>query len=508
MSEKERLEITLENIVAHLPGHVYWKDENGVYLGANDRQAINLGLKSRDEIVGKTDFDLTENQVIAQAFRDNDLQAMQCGEAITAEEVIKTKDGYTTMLSQKVPLHDRNGKIIGVLGISLDITELKNMVQERLKKADEAKSKFLAIMAQDIATPVSSVLSSLEIFKHSKMDKNLQISKKQALRYVDIAQKEAESIMPKLKDVINYINFDETKIAISQSPCDVEEIITKIVEKYRNKKSNQLSVSIVKTNQLPNKVLINSEHVYNVLDILLGNAFKYTETGSITIHIKDRHPLDAVANSIEITIADTGPGIHKKELDAITQSFQAGKEYQTIAAYDKPSVRIPYAFLLVERILKGRFHLESTVNEGTKFTISLPYCDVCMDDFHEVHQERLSVLLVEDNNVSRQLESVILSKLDLEVDAVKTGAEAVARAAEKAYNIIFLDITLPDMNGVEAAQQFKNTLCSATPIIALTSHHSDEDIEYFTRHGILTVIPKPVSFDNIKKFLNSYSDRI
>jgi len=159
VQEKERIVNTLQQIIAHAPGHVYWKDRSGVYLGCNDLQAVNFGLKKGSEVVGKTDFDLFANKVIAQGFRENDMLVMDTGESVTAEEVARINDRPAIMLSHKVPLKNESGEISGIIGISLDITELKN-TQDKLKRAEErlqGMTTLSSTIAHELRTPLTAI---------------------------------------------------------------------------------------------------------------------------------------------------------------------------------------------------------------------------------------------------------------------------------------------------------------------------------------------------------------
>lgn len=125
-SNQEKTQSTLENILAHMPGHVYWKDKNGVYLGCNNRQAQSVGFQYGYEIVGKTDFDLPWGKNQAELFRQNDLHIMQTGETEIIEEKAQVKGKDAIFLSHKSPMRNKKGEITGVLGISIDITDRKN----------------------------------------------------------------------------------------------------------------------------------------------------------------------------------------------------------------------------------------------------------------------------------------------------------------------------------------------------------------------------------------------
>jgi len=122
--EKESVELTLKSIVAHLPGHVYWKDKEGRYLGSNEKQALSLGFESEAGLIGKKDSELPWPEGSAAEFRANDLDVISTGRAKTVEERATMDGKETIVLSQRVPLRNKNNEVYGVLGISLDIPEL------------------------------------------------------------------------------------------------------------------------------------------------------------------------------------------------------------------------------------------------------------------------------------------------------------------------------------------------------------------------------------------------
>jgi len=493
VAEKAQIETTLGQIIAHLPGHVYWKDRGGVYLGCNDLQAINYGLNDSHEVIGKTDFDFF-NQENAESVRENDRQVIETGEPITAEEPVKMNNKHVTMLSQKVPLKNILDEIIGILGISLDITELKDY-QAKLKNEKNAKTKFLSMMAHEIITPISNVINCIDLYKNHA-DKE----------FLDTAKSEANSLIATLHDVIAYVGFDETKIAPEQSEANLLEIVTKVFEKQNKNKCDGVVLTIDEFGGTPEKVMINAEHLYIVLGTLISNAIKYTKQGEIKVRVKDIQEKDQ--SFFEITVSDTGRGIHQNELRSIIGNFDLSKEPDTYNEYCKPSVKIPYAYLLTKHALLGEFKIESTFGVGTVITLKIPYNKleseaegIAVQDKTHAHQ----ILMIEDNKVSSGLQGKILADLNCQVDFAESAEEGLEKAKNQRYDFIFLDITLPGMSGLEAIPLFQETRCSSTPIVGLTSHISEADIETFTNSGMVTVLKKPMGFEQVERFFRSYT---
>ncbi|MCC2667501.1 MAG: arcB 2, partial [Gammaproteobacteria bacterium] len=159
---------TLNYILSHLPVHIYWKDKEGKYLGANDQQAISVGYKQGSDLVGKTDFDFAPTKEEASLFRANDLEVMQKDVTIVTEELGTFNGKPATVLSSKGPLRNTLGEISGILGLSIDITDRKKTEQLRLENAFQkiaAHEKFVKITEQvshDIRSPLATLLMVLK----------------------------------------------------------------------------------------------------------------------------------------------------------------------------------------------------------------------------------------------------------------------------------------------------------------------------------------------------------
>lgn len=159
--------IALKYIINNLPEHVYWKDKEGRYLGCNLLQATDLNLKNPEEIIGKTDYDLSPKEK-ADAFREVDQKIITEGKAIETEEVVEKNGVNVVVLSKKIPLFNHDHQIIGLLGISFDISERKKM-EENLKQsqsaaeiANQAKTEFIRNMEHQLRTPFSGMYSIIE----------------------------------------------------------------------------------------------------------------------------------------------------------------------------------------------------------------------------------------------------------------------------------------------------------------------------------------------------------
>jgi PAS domain S-box len=166
----------LENIIAVMPGNVYWMNREGIYLGCNDNEAQAVGLKSRFDIVGKRNIDIS-GFVIPDVLDQINQNVMKTGEVVVIEEPAILKDGTpATFLSSKVPLFNSDETVIGMVGISIDITERKEaekslkMAKELAEAANQTKTEFLANMRHDLRTPFSGILGLTECMEQEETD--------------------------------------------------------------------------------------------------------------------------------------------------------------------------------------------------------------------------------------------------------------------------------------------------------------------------------------------------
>jgi two-component system aerobic respiration control sensor histidine kinase ArcB len=504
--KKSNVAIALDNILKNLPGHIFWKDKNGAYLGCNDLQAIDFGFSNRQEVVGKTDADIHPHSKIASGLRKNDIACMTTGKPIIAEEWGIVDGKHVLMLSQKVPLRDSDENIIGVLGISQDISKLKEY-EARLKELTASKLNFMRMMSHEVNSPISNIVNALHVLK-KYFPKAGKTKEKECLDFWNIAYTESHSAMKKVRDMVSYLTFDADSFFKETSTVDANELISKIFSKYSAEKEACVKFVTSKTDDFPDAIMLDSSVLYNVLDTLIENAAKYTKQGEIKIALALERDKISKNDALLITVSDTGMGIYKKELDFIlkccTKGYVSNEEPDI---YEKVSVRIPYAYLLTTQILGGRFEIASTVDKGTQIKLKIP-CIVqktAKKKTPALSCKDLHVLLVEDNANSRHLEGTLLRSLGLVVDAVATAREAILYCKKKPYDIIFLDITLPDMSGVDAMPHLiANTHNKNAVVVAMTSHTSEDDIDYFNRVGMASVITKPIQLDQVTLFLEAY----
>ena len=324
-------DIALKNIVSNLPGHVYWKDNDGVYLGCNDRQAQSLGLVNSADLVGKTDYELPWGKQVADKFRENDLRIMETGIAEIIEESAKVNGKQGIVLSHKLPLKDQNGKIIGILGISLDITQHKKDQEalQTIKHQLKGARLISASIAHEIRTPLATIKSGIAILKkkvnrliqhyektsHIKTSniKNSDISDiEECIVLINKKTDQCNIIINMLLTKLNNVDFNFNEF----SDCSADDCVKSSLEKFVMPDFMTDKINYDAKNNF--KFFGSSTLITHVIMNLLKNSIFYilkAKKGQIYIWFENKLEVN------EIHFKDTASGISKNVLEHIFQPF-------------------------------------------------------------------------------------------------------------------------------------------------------------------------------------------
>ena len=234
----ELSEIILESILYYMPSHVYWKDRDGIYLGCNKRQAQTLGFEDSSGLIGKTDFDLPWPKESAEEFRKNDLHVMESGKPYSAEESFHFNGKETMVHSEKIPIREKDGSIVGVLGISTDITELSE-AKKRAEAANQAKSEFIANMSHDLRTPMTGVMGMLE--EIGQLANDITNAPEDAVsiagsmkEYVDIGKGSTDQLLNLFNEILETIKLDSGKREKIESHFNLVDDINSVANLLRS----------------------------------------------------------------------------------------------------------------------------------------------------------------------------------------------------------------------------------------------------------------------------------
>lgn len=360
----------LGEILAIIPGNVYWKDIEGKYLGCNYTVAKILGLSSPSEIIGKTNYDLMDKE-LADAATEIDKQAFVNKDGISIEEHGIDEAGNPAIyLSTKIPIINKKKYVTGLVGSSVDITHRKKLEEElqamkiKAEQANDAKTEFLRNMSHDLRTPFNSILNFCKFLQ--KTEPNPE--RKQYLNYMGIS---AQKLLDIINQIVEVIKLEGSQLPIQSEKFNLREILESIkLLMLPELHEEQLEFKILCADEVPAQLIGDPIRVHRIILNLVSNAIRFTEKGKIVLQVNmmNKHG-DHL--TLAISVEDTGIGISDDKFDFIFGRFnRVASSYR--GAHEGMGMGIGLSIVkqYVDE-LNGKILLESKIGEGSKFTVIL-----------------------------------------------------------------------------------------------------------------------------------------
>ncbi|MFT3946195.1 MAG: response regulator [Agriterribacter sp.] len=385
------------------------------------------------------------------------------------------------------------------------ITRL-NISEKNAKDAARTKENFLANMSHEIRTPLNAILGYTNILQRKDLD---EVSKQQ----VQIIQRSGENLLAIVNDVLDLSKIEAGMMRIESAPFSMRGLIHS-VETMLSPKAAEKQLQLITTvsNDVPDELEGDATRLTQVLINLIGNAIKFTEQGSISIEINN---LGINGNIIQtgITVTDTGIGIAKEKLDLIFERFQQAEDAVT-RKYGGTGLGLSIVSELV-LLQKGTISAGSEPGKGTAFHISIPYKISSLQISPAANQLRdislhtgfgkVKILVAEDNEINQSLIKHLFKEWQLNYDLVKNGREAIALLQRENYDLVLMDIQMPEMDGYTATQQIRETLKKDVPVIAMTAHAMAGEREKCLSYGMNEYISKPLREELLYKMIAMFT---
>ncbi|TAH41798.1 MAG: response regulator [Bacteroidetes bacterium] len=383
----------------------------------------------------------------------------------------------------------------------LDITirqkERAELEKLKAEQSEKFKQQFLANMSHEIRTPMNSVIGLTNLLMKSKMDQ-------QQTKYLNVIKKSSENLLVIINDILDLSKIeagkmDFEKIAFSLHDC-LDTVYHTMVFKSEEK---SLELKQIIDEKVPEVVIGDPVRLNQILINLAGNAIKFTEKGSVTIQIKELNRHDNIS-ILEFSITDTGIGIAQSQLDKIFESFSQASS-DTTRKFGGTGLGLTISKQLVE-LQNGSIYVQSQPGQGTTFSFKIPYPIGNITDLNkpgsgigDVLGEDLKgirILLVEDNGFNQMVAVDTLNDLipELTVDIAENGIESLEKLRSADYDIILMDIQMPQMDGFEATERIRTDFKSPknqVPIMAMTANVTQEEVEKCFNCGMTAHISKP-----------------
>ncbi|WED43699.1 response regulator [Legionella cardiaca] len=511
--------------------YIFWKNRQGIYMGANSNQIAMFGHNGKD-FIGKTIYEVLNDYESAKLIDDIDTKIMCDGVPVTIEEPVTTPQGeQRVFLSQKQPIRNYNNEIIGLLGFSLDITERKKMEddlrhsKELAEAANKAKTEFLENMRHDIRTPLTGIVGFADILRMEADSPHLK-------EYADNLIASSYALLDLLDEVLEAIRVSSGEIPKLKKKFNLRKTLQGIIELTRAKAAQKkIELTLNFDSNIPSYLIGDKVRVHRIILELVANALNFTDAGFVKLSalLSKRNHRELI---IKLIVEDSGIGIPKdKQQEIYVQFKRLTPSYQGI--YKGAGLGLSVVKQFVDE-LEGEIYVESELRKGSRFTCIIPLQESLLDEALGIDEEIDSlvdhpyertfaqeikpispaleqkqhrILVVEDNTIAQTIAKSLLNTLNCNVDIADSGKKGIEQWRTGQYDLIFMDIGLPDMNGYEVTHLIRIQELpkkSHIPIIALTAHAGDENKKRCIDAGMNAVITKPLTARNCTDIIDTF----
>lgn len=376
------------------------------------------------------------------------------------------------------------------------------------ESANRAKSMMLANMSHEIRTPMSGVLGFAELLARTPLSA-------EQMDYVETIRSSGEVLLTLINDILDYSKIESGKLQLELLPVDIRSAVEKVVGLLRVQASEkQLCFSSAVDPAVPDAVLGDVVRLRQILMNLLGNAIKFTAQGEVSLVVSSR-PCEDGRHLIEFVVRDTGPGIAPADQARVFDSFRQ-VDASISRKHGGTGLGLAISMALTKQ-MGGSLWVESEVGKGSIFHVSLPAQAVpvaagtgsrlsARDAVCLADGPGLRVLVAEDNEVNRRAILGILKILGCNAEATESGEELIHRLASTIYDVVLMDVQMPELDGLEATRRIRRDLPpSQQPyIIALTAAAFPEDRFRCLEAGMNDYLAKPVDLGALAEALRKF----
>lgn len=495
--ELEQQSALLRSFLDASPDLVYYRNENKEFSGCNRAMELLLG-RSQKQLVGLKPKDVYTPDV-AEKVTETDEKVFRHNVSLTYEQWLVYPDGRKACFElRKVPFYDRMGKRHGLMGFGRDITERKRY-QDALENASREKTTLISTISHELRTPLNGIVGLSRILLDTHLDAEQE-------KYLKTLHVSAITLGNIFNDVIEMDKQERRKVQLDNQPIDFIGFLADL-ENLGGLLAQPKGLQLVVEQHppLPQRVITDGTRLRQILWNLLSNALKFTHKGNIVVRVWHYS-----GDQLRFDVEDSGMGIPEDELEKIFAMYYQVKDKHG----GKPATGTGIGLAVSKRLVQnmgGDIHVTSTQGKGSCFTLTVTAPaledEVIVGVEDELPLPALNVLLVEDIELNVVVARSVLEKLGSSVEVAMTGQEALTMFDPDKFDLVLLDIQLPDMTGLDVARELRKKYAgqNVPPLIALTANVLRDKKEYLDA-GMDDVLSKPLAVPALTAVIKQYWD--
>ena len=504
-----------------------------------NQATANITGISREKLTGTDFFDyFTEPQKAREVYQE----VFAKGSVADSPLTLRHKDGkLTDVLFNGSVYKDDRGNVLGVVIVARDVTDQKRIETELIEakvfaelateiaeeakrnaenatciaeNAVKAKQQFLSNMSHEIRTPMNAIIGFTKVV----LKTDLSPKQKEYLQAIKVS---GDALIVLINDILDLAKVDAGKMTFEQTPFKMASSISAMLHLFETKiQEKNLELVKIYDNKIPEVLVGDPIRLHQIILNLVSNAVKFTTHGRITVSVNLLNENDEKVD-IQFAVTDTGIGITATKMDHIFENFQQATS-GTSRLYGGTGLGLAIVKQLVEP-QGGTITVTSKINEGSTFSFILPFTktkakaetDIEILEL-DTEVKKIKILVVEDIALNQLLMKTLLDDFDFGCDIAGNGKIAIEKLQQNTYDVILMDLQMPEMNGFDATEHIRNKMNSNIPIIALTADVTTVDLAKCKAVGMNDYIAKPVDerllyskiVSQVKKtvFVNEYKE--